>query len=841
MTAQRCPEPAICTSGTPPISSISASGTTSRSSVLCTYGPTKCPSSDGHELVLTTPHGDKATFPSTSFESTPTGSASRAHYEVEPRPPAGQPGPHVDVARAPAGQSGPRDMRSGVPAVTSAATVSAAWSFRRDGFFLEATDRPFALELFAGSGRLTKHLRDRGLDAWAIDWKDGRLAPETPAILMLNLTVEKDQRAVHHLLMHPRLTYVHMAPPCGTCSRARGIPLSSGQPGPPPLRSEEHPLGLPTLPLQHPREVSRVQAANVLYSFVGEVASALIKLGVLWSIENPRDSLMWWTPAVRSLTDRLDTAFVHFQHCAFGADRPKWTGWLHWPGGTFDALCAKCPGEGQAHTHAKWGQTQAGQYATALEAVYPDRLCSKVVDVLFATFDIPVKPALRVTRARGEPLLKRYRPERAAAGRQAKGGHERQLLPEFERFISLQGDFRAGDARCRPGYTWPACTVSNEAIPIGAKTVRTFFGGQSGAPKTMASSSSTSSPTPSPSSLPSRGCIHECSGLSDVDLYVGQEHRDHQGRFLAASKWASPFKVKDSQSAAECVAKFEAYLRASPALLRALPELAGRRLLCQCRRQEPCHADALISAYAEFVLDKPTFDTNILVGIFRDPASFALTALELAHPFEDHACSRAIVEGLRFRMTSSTETVTKHRRSTLARWTARAAELEGRECQLHAALDVNVNGIVNTKRILLFGEMLKEATFPNADDLVHYLSAGFPLAGDFPSTGVFPPKLKEASLSVADLWHMSAQIRREVISSCRSSGDDNVDIRLYEATLEEVDKGWLKGPLEDTQQFEFQPTGIAIGGVAVGGHMHTHPRSCGWIMVGSSDSPWGLR
>ena len=537
----------------------------------------------------------------------------------------------------------------------------------------------------------------------------------------------------------------------------------------------------------------------MLYDFTGELASTLIDMGVMWSIENPRDSLMWWVPAVRALTDRLDTAFVHFQHCAFGAGRPKWTGWLHWPGDTFSGLQATCPGESQTHIHAAWGQTEAGLYATALETVYPDMLCCKVTDIVFATFNIPTAPALPIARARGEPAVNGYRPERAAAGRQARGGRERQLLPEFERLISLCGDFGANEPCCRPGYVWPASTVANEKIPAGAKTVRTFFGGQSGAPKSMASSSSTSSPTPSPSSLPSRGCIHECSGLSDVDLYVGQEHRDHQGRFLAASKWASPFKVKGSESAAECVAKFEAYLRASPALLRALPELAGRRLLCQCRRQEPCHADALISAYAEFVLDKPTFDTNILVGIFRDPASFALTALELAHPFEDHACSRAIVEGLRFRMTSSTETVTKHRRSALARWTARAAELEGRECQLHAALDVNVNGIVNTKRILLFGEMLKEAAFPNADDIVHYLSAAFPLAGEFPSTGVFPPKLKEASLSVADLWHMSAQIRREVISSCRSSGDDNVDIRLYDATLEEVDKGWLKGPLEDTQ------------------------------------------
>ena len=115
------------------------------------------------------------------------------------------------------------------------------WSFRRDGHVLTDTGRPFILEVFAGSSRLTKELRSAGLDAWAIDWKGGKLLPETPVIIYLNLTIADDIASFRRLLRHPGLMYVHFAPPCGTCSRARGIPLSNGKPGPPPLRSEEHP------------------------------------------------------------------------------------------------------------------------------------------------------------------------------------------------------------------------------------------------------------------------------------------------------------------------------------------------------------------------------------------------------------------------------------------------------------------------------------------------------------------------------------------------------------------------------------------------------------------------
>ena len=188
---------------------------------------------------------------------------------------------------------------------------------------------------------------------------------------MLSLTCEEDQKTFWHLLNHPMLKYVHFAPPCGTCSRAREISLKNGKTGPPPLRDEVHPLGLPHLEAKFPQEVPRVQAANRLYQLIASAATVLLEKNITWTIENPRGSLLWYVPGIRALCEHPATSFVHFQHCAYGGDRPKWTGWLSFPPGSMDTLRAVCPGESPDHQHAAWGCTSNHGFATSLETVYP--------------------------------------------------------------------------------------------------------------------------------------------------------------------------------------------------------------------------------------------------------------------------------------------------------------------------------------------------------------------------------------------------------------------------------------------------------------------------------------
>lgn len=640
-------------------------------------------------------------------------------------------------------------------------------------------------------------------------------------MLMINLTMPSELKTVMHLLAHPMLVFVHFEPPSETCSRARELPLPDGRPGPPPLRSPDFPAGLSDLHVRLPHEVPRVEAANKLYQFLAETAAALIDRGILWSIAHPRDSLLWYFPAVRSLTDRLDTSFVHFQHCAYGGERPKWTGVLHFPGGALDALRAVCPGVSSTHCHAAWGRTGAGSFATALETVYPMALCERIASTVLDFLKIAPQKPLPVIRARGGPVERRHRPTLQAAARQPRGSRARQLLPEFISFITVRAAMSASDPRCRPGHKWCSTTLQGKSIPDGAKTVRAFFGGVSGAmyqslasslPPLTSSQSFTSSPpasspptslaSPPPSliatpasKLPTRGCISAISDLLEDDVYIGREHRGRGGRFLAASRWANPFKLKDCVSRKECVDRYDAHLRASPDLVAALPDLLGKRLVCHCAPHLECHADVIIKAIAELVLETSDLDVTLLVGIPADPASFALSALRLRHPFEDHAGVPSVIDGLRFRMTSSVVAITEHRVRMLHHWRRRAAALEPQEAVLHARMHPNVREVMKGKRLLLFKEMLVAAEMPKVNDLIHFLTTGFPLAGVLPRTGIFPEADRAAMMSVDDLYVMRDAIRADILASCRSSGDAELDVQLYEATEEEVKKGWLVGPL----------------------------------------------
>ena len=327
-------------------------------------------------------------------------------------------------------------------------------------------------------------------------------------MLHFDLTSESEVRALRRLLRHPRLAYVHMAPPCGTASRARNIKLGKDDHGPPPLRSEVHPLGLPSVARDHPELVPRLEAANALYKFAADLAKELTDLGVCWSVENPSNSYMWWCPGFKEIAALAEVAFVHFQHCAFGGARPKWGALLHFPGGAFAPLEKICPGEGPDHRHEPWGRLRGGGFATAAETVYPAGLCTAIVDCVFAAVDLEAGKPLALLVARGGHDLKRHRPVRAAAARQARGGRGRPLLPEFKQVLSVGGAFRPADPRCRPGHSWREECVHGVAIPAGARTIRTFFAGEPGADvatRTSTSSASSSSSASFPSALPTRG------------------------------------------------------------------------------------------------------------------------------------------------------------------------------------------------------------------------------------------------------------------------------------------------------------------------------------------------
>jgi len=72
------------------------------------------------------------------------------------------------------------------------------------------------------------------------------------------------------------------------------------------------------------------------------------------------------------------------------------------------------------------------------------------------------------------------------------------------------------------------------------------------------------------------------SGVPPGAVYIGRP-----------SKWGNPFVIGKHGTRDQVVARYRAYLLANAALMAALPELAGKHLVCWCA-PDACHGDVLV-------------------------------------------------------------------------------------------------------------------------------------------------------------------------------------------------------------------------------------------------------
>ena len=146
----------------------------------------------------------------------------------------------------------------------------------------------------------------------------------------------------------PNLVYVHLAPPCGTASRAREIRRSKHDPK--PARSEAFPDCVPDLSRTDPVLHKRVMLANALYRLTGELFREVHRK----------------TSYLRTPPTHLPCLQSVFDHCQYGGLKPKSTLLKHnMP--NLSRLNQRCDG---SHQHAAWGRIGA-QWATAEATAYP--------------------------------------------------------------------------------------------------------------------------------------------------------------------------------------------------------------------------------------------------------------------------------------------------------------------------------------------------------------------------------------------------------------------------------------------------------------------------------------
>ena len=135
---------------------------------------------------------------------------------------------------------------------------------RSDGSDIAAgrgSSRSIFIELCAGSAALSAAVKARGYDVVAVDHSMNRHKTKCK-VLNIDLSTDHAVKTILALIDNFNILCVHIGPPCGTCSKARGIPMPDGSPGPQPLRSDDKLLGVDGL---NPLDQFKVDSANRLY------------------------------------------------------------------------------------------------------------------------------------------------------------------------------------------------------------------------------------------------------------------------------------------------------------------------------------------------------------------------------------------------------------------------------------------------------------------------------------------------------------------------------------------------------------------------------------------------
>ena len=175
---------------------------------------------------------------------------------------------------------------------------------------------PVVFKLFPGIG--SRYSLSPQLGLHAAHGIDHVVVPEgASSPLIADLTTEEGQQLASFWITNPLLSAVFAAPPCGTCNRAREIPLAHSKDlRPQPVRDALHPDGLPSL---QGVGQQRVISANRTWPRLQPCATAEQFPS---RVKNPRRPWFWNTSFFQGIA-HLCPFRVTFDHCAFGGHRPN--------------------------------------------------------------------------------------------------------------------------------------------------------------------------------------------------------------------------------------------------------------------------------------------------------------------------------------------------------------------------------------------------------------------------------------------------------------------------------------------------------------------------------------
>eukprot|EP00435_Cladocopium_sp_Y103_P048940 s2442_g14.t1 len=314
----------------------------------------------------------------------------------------------------------------------------------------------FLLDIFSGTAGVAASFIQLGGDALGLDHMIDKKRMRGP-ISKTDLCKKETQDQVISWIEQGRVDGVMLAPPCGTSSRAREIPVfESGRKraAPRPLRSKQWPNGIPSL-----RGVSalKVKLANKLYAFARRVIDTCVRLNIPFICENPQRSWMWATTFFQDLPDICRFQCIH--SCMYGGQRLKKTALLL----NFEANNLKLTCNGR-HQHLPWGKTlspHTGEtvFSTSTEAEYPWPLCKQLA-LAFAE-------QMRAVGKSLEPAtMSMDVSQRVGAGNQPRGKLSPLLLAEFKHKVRVKSS-----GVSIPKTISEECPAPFQGVPLHSKLI----------------------------------------------------------------------------------------------------------------------------------------------------------------------------------------------------------------------------------------------------------------------------------------------------------------------------------------------------------------------------------
>ncbi|CAE7725435.1 unnamed protein product [Symbiodinium sp. CCMP2592] len=203
--------------------------------------------------------------------------------------------------------------------------------------------------------------------------------------------------------------------------------------------------------------------------------------------------------------------------------------------------------------------------------------------------------------------------------------------------------------------------------------------------------------------------------------------------------------------------------------------------------------------FRELVRDGGSDGSCSTFGIFHTKQEFTHKALKLDHPFDDAA---AIDDSTRRNifdlLTKGLSSVAQKRINAIKKVNQMAKELSVEEARFQTSLPQHAQEVLKGKRILLWRKLLQETGFPDVS--VSELMEGVDLVGKPTKSPLFEWKEVPATSSVQDLLDSSVW-RNHALQKSPDVGDSgDLTSKLWECTMQEVDKGFLKGPFQSEEQ-----------------------------------------